>query len=72
MQLSVPVVTMWAFEGFLRAHESADAFQMRFPCEFLLAYITAIQYFCRHMDHLDMHFQNIRILQRSLKLQFVM
>ena len=37
---------------------------MRFPGELLPTYITAIEHLCRHVYHLNVHFQNVWILQQ--------
>ncbi len=58
-----PVVAVRTFEWLLRFVNSQMSFQMRLSRELPLAQVTAVQDFRWHVHHLDVHFQDVRILQ---------
>ena len=60
-----PVLAVWTLERFLRLVDSQVALQMRLARELLLAQIAAIEHVRRHVYHLDVHLQDVWVLEQK-------
>ena len=63
--LYLPVLAVRTLERFLRFVDSKVALQVGFTCEFLGADRALEQDFSRHVNHLDVHFQNVLVLYKQ-------
>ena len=63
--LYLPVLAVRTLERFLRFVDSKVALQVGFASEFLGADRALEQDFSRHVNHLDVHFQNVLVLRKQ-------